>query len=517
MKVFLMHADRDFDVGAQLPGNERECSQDLELDTLLSVMAGGEQLLYDIGKLSLLSPLTDPAAIRFRQAVLTDCLAQASVVRRLHDLALEAIAGERQFWRAFQDSPQAILSRSVQVLEFYLGVLRELRAIADEHRTEFHSVGFRRFFTMLQDELADDYFAQVENHLAILHFKHGTLISARLGAGNRGTDYVLREQRERPWLERVSGLWRSGHSFQIDERDVAGAEAYAELTNRGVNLVANALAQSAEHIKSFFAMLLTELAFYLGALNLSERLAGRGARTCMPDPLPAGAARLTARGVYDVSLALTLDAGVTANDLDADGKAMVMITGANQGGKSTLLRSLGVAQLMMQSGMFVAAQAFSADVRDRVFTHYKREEDAGMQSGKLDEELARLSQIADQITPRSMLLCNESFASTNEREGSEIGRQVAAAMIDSGVKLIFVTHHHDLAHQLHASGRDDILFLRAPRGEAGRRTFKLEPGAPLPTSYGEDTYHQIFDHEAHRTADELRVSLVTTPVEDTFE
>ena len=112
-------------------------------------------------------------------------------------------------------------------------------------------------------------------------------------------------------------------------------------------------------------MLLTELAFYLGALNLSERLAARGARTCMPDPLPAGTARLSARGVYDVCLALTLDAGVTANELDADGKAMVMITGANQGGKSTFLRSLGLAQLMMQSGMFVAAQAFSADVRDR--------------------------------------------------------------------------------------------------------------------------------------------------------
>ena len=321
MKVFLMHADRDFDFAAQLPANETECSQDLELDTLLSAMAGDEQLLYDVGKRALLSPLTEPAEIRFRQAVLADCLTHPSVVRRLHDLALEAIGGERQYWRAFQDSPQAILSRAVQVLGFYVGVLRALRAIADEHHTEFHSAGFRRFFTMLQNELDDAYFAQVENHLATLQFKNGTLLSARLGAGNRGTDYVLREQRERPWIERVSGgLRHSRHSFQIDERDVAGAEAYAELANRGINPVANALAQSSEHIKSFFTMLLAELAFYLGALNLSDCLADRGARTCVPDPLPAGAAKLTARGVYDVSLALTLDSGVTANDLDADGR-----------------------------------------------------------------------------------------------------------------------------------------------------------------------------------------------------
>ena len=65
-----------------------------------------------------------------------------------------------------------------------------------------------------------------------------------------------------------------------------------------------------------------------------------------------------------------------------------MITGANQGGKSTFLRSVGLAQLMMQCGMFVAAESLRASVGQRLFTHYKREEDAAMESGKLDEELA---------------------------------------------------------------------------------------------------------------------------------
>jgi DNA mismatch repair ATPase MutS len=183
---------------------------------------------------------------------------------------------------------------------------------------------------------------------------------------------------------------------------------------------------------------------------------------------------------------------VVGNDVDADGKSLVMITGANQGGKSTFLRSVGLAQLMMQSGMFVAATAFTADVRDRVFTHYKREEDVSMDSGKLDEELARMSQITDELTPASMLLCNESFASTNEREGSEIARQVAMAMRDVGVKLVFVTHLYDLARRIHADGLDDVLFLRAERGENGRRTFTLREATPLPTSFGIDTYKRVF-------------------------
>ena len=117
---------------------------------------------------------------------------------------------------------------------------------------------------------------------------------------------------------------------------------------------------------------------------------------------------------------------VIGNDVTGDQKALVMITGANRGGKSTFLRSIGLAQLMMQCGMFVPAESFRANVCHGVFTHFKREEDSSMGSGKLDEELRRMSGIVDQISPYSMALFNESFASTNEREGSEIARQIVA-------------------------------------------------------------------------------------------
>ncbi len=104
---------------------------------------------------------------------------------------------------------------------------------------------------------------------------------------------------------------------------------------------------------------------------------------------------------------------VVGNDIDADGAALVVITGANQGGKSTLLRSVGLAQLMIQAGMFVAARSVHADVRGVVFSHFKREEDAGMRASKLDEELNRMNDIADEVNPGDLVLSNESFASTN--------------------------------------------------------------------------------------------------------
>lgn len=239
-------------------------------------------------------------------------------------------------------------------------------------------------------------------------------------------------------------------------------------------------------------MLRLELAFYLGCLNLHDRLAGKGEPVCFPEPLPASQTAFTAQGIYDVCLTLHLGNQVVGNEVKADGKSLVMITGANQGGKSTLLRSVGLAHLMMQAGMFTGARSLRAGVCDGVFTHYKREEDAAMEGGKLDEELSRMSAIADQVTRRSVLLCNESFASTNEREGSEIARQVVRAMLARQVKVFFVTHMYDLAHGFHAEHSGDALFLRAERHEDGRRTFRLTEGEPLPTSYGEDSYERIF-------------------------
>ncbi len=142
--------------------------------------------------------------------------------------------------------------------------------------------------------------------------------------------------------------------------------------------------------------------------------------------------------------------------------------------------------------MFVPATSFTASVCGGVFTHFKREEDASMTRGKLDEELSRISEIADTITPGCLLLCNESFASTNEREGSEIARQVITAMIEARVKVVFVTHLFDLADSVYRQRLETALFLRAEREPDGRRTFHVVPGEPLPTSYGEDSYRRIF-------------------------
>jgi hypothetical protein len=272
-------------------------------------------------------------------------------------------------------------------------------------------------------------------------------------------------------LQKLTPTRAPSYSFSVADRDLNGMTSLSELRGKGINLAASALAQSTDHILSFFNMLRAELGFYVACLNLYEQLVEKAEPTCFPVPLAAGKAMLAPRQLYDVSLAFHLDSEVVGNDVDADGRALVMITGANQGGKSTFLRSVGLAQLMMQAGMFVGAESFAAHVCDGVFTHFKREEDATMTRGKLEEELHRMSEIADAIRPTSLLLCNESFASTSEREGSEIARQVVGALIEAGVKVFFVTHLFDLTNSAARSGA-----LPPRRAAAGRPAHLSAPG-----------------------------------------
>lgn len=496
MKVHLMYKDKDFDMQQNLPVNEKELMQDLELDMLFNAMSLGDDFLFEVTKKSVLSGLKDPEAIKYRQDIVKDCLKNASIVREIYSIPMESIKNKRKNWLGiFSRYPGAILSSSVRMLQMFVELLKKLKSIADEHAGKFESEGFTVFFAMIKRELDDEYFTTVQRHLKNLRFSDGVLISARLGKGTEGAGYILRKSYKttHSWIKRVLSRKPSSYAFYINPRDEHGAIALSQLRDRGINLVANALAQSADHIDSFFEMLKIELSFYIGCLNLYGQLVPMEAPVSFPVPVTAGGRRHSFHGLYDICLALVMKKKVTGNDVNADGKSLVLITGANQGGKSTFLRSIGLAQLMMQSGMFVPAESFSANICENLFTHYKREEDAAMESGKLDEELKRMSDIADNITFNSMVLFNESFAATNEREGSEIAGQIINSLLYKHIKVFFVTHLYEFAHTFFKTKKEDSISLRAERQRNGVRTFKLIEAEPLQTSYGNDLYKNIFE------------------------
>ena len=501
MKTFLMYKDRDFNLQQNLPANEEALMQDLELETLFNAMALGDEFIFEVAKKAVIGAMnTDLETIRYRQGILKDCLKNSAIVRDIYQIPIESMKNKKKHWYSiFSSSPSALLANATELMQMFVGLLIKLKNIADENADKFESEGFARFFAMIRKELEDEYLADIQDHLRELKFREGVLISAELGEGNEGNGYMLRKaiEKKQRWIKRVLVKKPPVYSFSIHPRDEAGARALSELKTRGINLAANALGQSADHIDNFFKMLQVELAFYIGCLNLYEQLEQIDEPISFPRPATLDERRHFSHGLYDVCLALTMKQKIIGNDVNADDKDLVIITGANQGGKSTFLRSMGLAQLMMQCGMFVPAEFFCSNICDGLFTHYQREEDAAMESGKLDEELVRMSVIADNIRDNSLLLFNESFAATNEREGSEIARQITRALVEKRIKVFFVTHLYEFAHALYKKDMENTIFLRAERQADGTRTFKVVEGAPLETSYGEDLYRAIwFDRDS---------------------
>ncbi|HEY9125449.1 MAG TPA: hypothetical protein VIO15_13990 [Bacteroidales bacterium] len=497
MKVFLMFEKDDFETRKKLLPNSAALVQDLELGALFASMASGDEFIHKIAKEALLSgTFNDIETILYRQEILKDSIENQLVVREIYRLSTEALLSRNEHWWFLSSSPSSVLYSSIASLKDLLDYLKQLKALADEHAAHFQSKGFSRFFAMLQKELDEDFMAEAWKHIKELEFHDGALFNTQLGKGNKGYPYQLCKlpQQKQGWVQMLFPRKKPGYTFNVHPRDESGARALREIKDEGVNVVANALAQSMEHIFSFFSMLKTEIAFYTGCLNLHGQLASLGAGCSFPQPLPGHLRTHVFRGLYDVSLALAMKQKVVANDAVAENKNLVIITGANQGGKSTFLRSIGLAQLMMQCGMFVPAASFSANTCSQLFSHFKREEDSAMNSGKLDEELSRMSSIADNLSSHSMILFNESFAATNEREGSEIGRQIVNALIEKGVKVFFVTHLYDFAQSFYVRKLENALFLRAERQADGARTFKLVEGEPLQTSFGKDLYNKIFDN-----------------------
>lgn len=490
--------DREFDsLWKMLPPDKRMVTQDLGLDLLFTTMAREDRLIFEVAKNVVLMDGADPGTVRYRQDILRDCMKNPEIVRDLYRISTESIDKYKKdiSWYSHQ-SADSIRSTSIQAVELLVESLRKLRDLADEHAGAFESEGFSQLFVSLDSALPDEYIASIRKTLGELKLPHGACISAGLGKGNNGTGYALQRYREmikEGWFRRIFSKEPPSHyTFVIADRDTTGYYALGELRDRGVNSLAGTLSRSSDHLLQYLIALRNELAFYLGCLNLSEQLAGTGRPVCFPEPCEPGTHAFMCTSLYDLCMALTPGQGVTGNDVDADGMDLIVITGANRGGKSTFLRSVGLAQLMMQAGSFVPAESFRSDVSTGLFTHFKREEDHSMRSGKLDEELKRMSGIVDCLKPGSMVLFNESFAATNEREGSEISRQIVCALLAKRIRVLFVNHLYEFSHGLYETGMGNALFLRAERKPDGERTFRMIEGEPLQTSYGEDLYRRIF-------------------------
>lgn len=491
MRVRLMSPDADFDAATELPAQTTDLLQDLQLDLLLDTMAAGDDQQRQVALTALLLGAADVDQARYRHEVLRDCEENRTVIEELFDLCGAAIKDRQGVYHSIlSDRAEARLHGAVSVLGLMVPRLRMLRQISDRHAAEFASTGFRELFGRIAKVLDEEYLDRVSANLDRLRFKSGLLLSAELGESNTGSGFVVRtpHRHNRRWYRKLPVKPPTRH-LDIPERDMAGFQALGELRDQVLAEASLAVSTASEEVVGFFIRLRTELMFFRGCLTLKETLAAHRCPMTLPSFVESGRA-WEIDGLYDASLALD-GYLVVSSELDAGASLLTVVTGANRGGKSTFLRATGIAALLARAGCFVPASHMCAELPGEVHTHFLREEDTKLQSGKLDEELARLSVTVDRLRPGALLLCNESFSSTNEREGGQIGAGVLEVLVDAGVRVVVVTHLFELA-QLLWRGPRPATFLRADLDAEGHPTFRIVPGAPESTSHANVVFQRVF-------------------------
>ena len=244
----------------------------------------------------------------------------------------------------------------------------------------------------------------------------------------------------------------------------------------------------------FLLNLMPEFEFLVRGTQMLKKLEEKGCPLCTPNIRPMNERAFDAKGLYNPCVALKIEDDIVANDLTFDEKAAIyVLTGPNRGGKSVITCAIGLAQVMLQLGMYLPAREISISPVDGIYTHFPTGAEDTIDKGRLGEECARLGEIFDCITAHSLVLLDESLSSTGSYEASYIAAEVLSGLAHIGCRCLFSTHLHELAAEIDelnrkslASGGVAIDTLVAGVEGEGKRSFLITRAKPDGKSYARD-------------------------------
>ena len=538
MNAFLLYSDREW-TGVRKYFDAKSIVRDLGLKTLY--MNAGKDVVFENGVAKkikeqdafitdtmsrvMVAPLETKEEIIYRQRILKDCLNNEDFIGELYKLANTIVVewdklGRKSGYTGKTDVAGFAVMR-IHLTELFADGLKKLKKLFRGHMVLFESEGLKAFGTRLKEEFSDEYEKKIAKLIHDVSFyvseseeRDGNIylhmprivLRGKLGAGLKFEKVVLKDvssdliryRNPKSTIAKIVAFKNSLTANSFSAKMTPGIEKQVvEFEQSTVNYMVSFMGKFIDNFSGFFDQLLFQAAFYRGAVNLSSHMKRIGIDYCFP--VVCDKHDIAFSELKEFVMCMEQRVNAVGNTCNIQKKNLVIITGANQGGKSTFLRSVGIAQIMMQAGLQVAAETFSSGIFTSVFTHFTRREDSAMNSGRLEEELGRMNTIIDNLDNDSLVLLNESFATTTEIDGSIIAYDIIKALNEAGVKIITVTHLLSFARKMYAeseevlksTGHTDITFFCAERKDDGERTFKMIQSVPELTSFGLDLYKEV--------------------------
>ena len=437
------------------PVAQPEFFVDLALDRIVAAVTTGREE-YDL-KPFFYRPLSDAGAIAFRHAVLRD-LEDPSLFANLKAFA-ESLRTLRKHL-AFREKlhyPRQQERWFLEAVDVYGKAVARL--VGDLSRAQLASLGLAAWKEWLSGFTASEEFVQSLEHtrhlkagLATLRYCvkiDGLLVQVRDYAGE--SDYSAEIEAT---FERFKSGARQDYPFEYtDFPDMNHVEAkvldlVAELHPQLFDDLTRFCREQRDFLPPAIARFDREIQFYIAYLEFVAPLQGAGLRFCYPHIAEADQEVSSHQG-FDLALAVKLvgeESIPVCNDFHLAGpERIIVVSGPNQGGKTTFARTFGQLHYLGSLGLTVPGEAARLYRYDRLFTHFEREEQMTNLRGKLQDDLVRIHAILADATPRSIVLINEIFASTTYRDASVLSRAIMEKLFRLGLLAVWVTFLDELS------------------------------------------------------------------------
>lgn len=499
MNSFLLYPDRNLSAETAYPSFQ-DMYKDLNLNIVLKTMAQDDAFLMEQIRSVMMVPVCEPSVIGYRYGIIREFCGRRRLLDAMYQIGrqgcqlAEQYKKEREQNRSRSSAGAGFVIAAFHFIEKSLSLLQDLKA-AGEEEGDLESQGLTGFYKRFGAYPLAEFEAF---HKQLLFYTTGGegIFSIRISGGLKLTRSRLRSCRS----YKTASLTNTSRKllkfyYKVIKKDTILVED--ESLQRDLHTFLNQhMAELMKIYEPFIDDLLLfwrnygrEIGFYKGVNTLQTRMNELSLPFCYGE-CRTGEMKKEIEDLYELSLALYVQVRPVPNSLESRA-VLTVVTGANQGGKSTFLRSFGIAQVLLQCGMPVPAAKFCSGLYSRIHTHFTRKEDAMLSRGRLEEELKRMSGIISQLSSDSLLLLNESFASTTEKEGSQIAYNIIMPLYQKKIEVMMVTHLHEFAKRVYEEQKSGCEFLVAERKENGDRTFRMLRGKPHYSSYGTDLYQYM--------------------------